>query len=216
MITRVGSPDALLRTTTYKIISNVENDQQNTPNMLAVSRARQPAGEERMEEEEEEEEEIQDVVRHILLYNEKCQRSAASCLPTTTQTPAAYSCKTACSPAENVPPAWWPLPGWRGRACVRAVRWGFWLVFGGSCLPLYPVQSFAFCKRASEVTTWMWKPVVQLLHDGSQRQVSGNVTCYKAYGLVLSFTVVKAYPMWAFKVNTHTHTHTRTHTQEWV
>ena len=81
MITRVGSPDALLRTTTYKIISNVENDQQNTPNMLAVSRARQPAGEERMEEEEEEEEEvIQDVVLHILL-NKREMSKIGSFLP---------------------------------------------------------------------------------------------------------------------------------------
>ena len=56
------------------------------------------------EEEEEEEEVIQDVVPHILLTSEKCQRSAASCLPTTTQTPADCSCKTACSQAANVPP----------------------------------------------------------------------------------------------------------------
>ncbi|CAL8377528.1 unnamed protein product [Boreogadus saida] len=68
-----------------------------------AKKARQPAEEELVEEEEEEKEVIQDVVPHILLTSEKCQRSAASCLPTTTQTPAACSCKTACSRAENVP-----------------------------------------------------------------------------------------------------------------
>ena len=153
----------------------INKTHQRTTNAL-VSRARLPAEEELMMEEEEEEEVIQDVVPHILLTSEKCQSSAASCLPTTTQTPAACSCKTACSRAENFPRGGGRLPGVTG-ACVwvRSAA-GFWLVFGGSCLPLFPVQSFAFCKRASEVKTWIWKPVVQLLHDESQLQVTGKVT----------------------------------------
>ena len=79
----------------------INKTHQRTTNAL-VSRARQPAEEELMMEEEEKEV-IQDVVPHILLTSEKCQRSAASCLPITTQTPAACSCKTACSRAENFP-----------------------------------------------------------------------------------------------------------------